>query len=68
MYVPLNDDNDEILTNPDLFSDTNSQAGSHTTDDQFVPLPDSASETGVCPQMEILQSHSVNSKAEIFEV
>ncbi|KAK3083774.1 hypothetical protein FSP39_002942, partial [Pinctada imbricata] len=31
MYVPLNDDNDEIKTNPDLFSDTNSQLQSPRT-------------------------------------
>ncbi|XP_061169822.1 centromere protein J-like [Saccostrea echinata] len=30
MYVPFNDDNDEINTNPDLFSDTNSRTSEMT--------------------------------------
>jgi hypothetical protein len=30
MYVPLNEDNDEVNTNPDLFSDTNSRTSEMT--------------------------------------
>ncbi|XP_071180159.1 centrosomal P4.1-associated protein-like isoform X1 [Mytilus edulis] len=51
MYVPLNEDNDEIKTNPDLFSDTNSHVGSQCTEDGFRQLPDSASEVGEIPQL-----------------
>jgi hypothetical protein len=53
MYVPLNEDNDEIKTNPDLFSDTNSHVGSQCTEDgvRKIPDPDSASEVGELPQI-----------------
>lgn len=51
MYVPLNEDNDEIKTNPDLFSDTNSHVGSQCTEEGFRQLPDSASEVGELPQL-----------------
>jgi hypothetical protein len=45
--------NDEIKTNPDLFSDTNSHVGSQCTEDgvRKIPDPDSASEVGELPQI-----------------
>lgn len=49
MYIqPKDDDDDEIKTNPDLFSDTNSNRGSQATvEDGMFPIPDSASEASV---------------------
>lgn len=48
MYVQPKDDDDEIKTNPDLFSDTNSNRGSQATvEDGMFPIPDSASEASV---------------------
>jgi len=45
MYVQPKEEDDEIKTNPDLFSDTNSNRGSQATvDDGVFPIPDSASE------------------------
>ncbi|XP_062621733.1 centromere protein J-like [Saccostrea cucullata] len=36
MYVPFNDDNDEINTNPDLFSDTNSRTSEMTEERLYM--------------------------------
>lgn len=48
MYIQPKDDDDEIKTNPDLFSDTNSNRGSQAgVDDGMFPIPDSASEASV---------------------
>ena len=48
IYVEPKDDDDEIKTNPDLFSDTNSNRGSQAGLDEGVyPIPDSASEASV---------------------
>jgi hypothetical protein len=48
MYVQPKEDDDEIKTNPDLFSDTNSNRGSQAgMDDGMFPIPDSASEASV---------------------
>ena len=48
IYVAPKDDDDEIKTNPDLFSDTNSNRGSLAAVEEGVyPIPDSASEASV---------------------
>ena len=48
IYVEPRDDDDEIKTNPDLFSDTNSNRGSQAAVEEGVyPIPDSASEASV---------------------
>ena len=48
IYVEPKDDDDEIKTNPDLFSDTNSNRGSQAgLDEGIYPIPDSASEASV---------------------
>ena len=48
IYVHPKEEDDEIKTNPDLFSDTNSNRGSQATvDDGMFPIPDSASEASV---------------------
>ena len=48
IYVDPKDDDDEIKTNPDLFSDTNSNRGSQAgLDEGIYPIPDSASEASV---------------------
>ncbi|KAH3888449.1 centromere protein J-like [Dreissena polymorpha] len=48
MYVQPKEDDDEIKTNPDLFSDTNSNRGSQATvEEGMFPIPDSASEASV---------------------
>ena len=48
MYVPPKEDEDEIKTNPDLFSDTNSNRGSQAAmEEGMFPIPDSASEASV---------------------
>ncbi|XP_069136319.1 centromere protein J-like isoform X2 [Argopecten irradians] len=45
MYVNLDEENDEVKTNPDLFSDTNSATGSQAMTDEFPNL-ESVSEVG----------------------
>ncbi|XP_060074604.1 centromere protein J-like [Ylistrum balloti] len=45
MYVNLDEENDEVKTNPDLFSDTNSATGSQAMTDEFTNL-ESVSEVG----------------------
>ncbi|XP_053374954.1 centromere protein J-like isoform X2 [Mercenaria mercenaria] len=48
MYVQPKEDDDEIKTNPDLFSDTNSNRGSQAgMEEGMFPIPDSASEASV---------------------
>ena len=48
MYVQPKEDDDEIKTNPDLFSDTNSNRGSQAgVEEGMFPIPDSASEASV---------------------
>lgn len=62
MYVHPKEDDDEIKTNPDLFSDTNSNRGSQAAiDDGMFPIPDSASEASVDIGMHQLRQSQVKS-------
>lgn len=63
IYVQPNDDDDEIKTNPDLFSDTNSNRGSQAGfEDGMFPIPDSASEASVDVGMHQLRQQNIPAK------